>query len=57
MKHCDSDLHVSGKSEFVDDVEPPANLHHAAVFYSPVAHGKITTLDTGPAMQMPGKGS
>lgn len=54
MIHCDSDLHVSGKSDFVDDVEPPANLLHAAVFYSPVAHGKISGLDTGQAMQAPG---
>lgn len=54
MKHCDSELHVRGESAFVDDVEPPVNLLHGAVFASPVAHGKITGLDTQAAMLVPG---
>ncbi|MEM8866928.1 MAG: molybdopterin cofactor-binding domain-containing protein [Verrucomicrobiota bacterium] len=45
MRHCDSELHVSGKSEYVDDVAPPAGLLHAAVFGSPSAHGKVLALD------------
>jgi xanthine dehydrogenase large subunit len=54
MKHCDSKLHVRGESAFVDDVETPFDLLHGAVFSSPVAHGKITALDTQSAMQVPG---
>ena len=54
MKHCDSELHVRGESDFVDDLEPPLNLLHGAVFSSPVAHGNITALDTRSAMQIPG---
>lgn len=54
MKHCDSELHVRGDSDFVDDVEPPVNMLHGAVFASPVAHGKITSLDVQPALQSRG---
>ncbi|MCH6258603.1 molybdopterin-dependent oxidoreductase [Puniceicoccaceae bacterium K14] len=54
MRHCDSELHVSGRSEYVDDVAPPANLLHAAIFGSPVAHGIIRSLDTSKALEVPG---
>ena len=42
MKHIDSHLHVRGESQYVDDVPPPPDLLHAAVFGSPRAHGIIT---------------
>lgn len=45
MKHLDSHLHVRGESQYVDDVPPPAEMHHAAVFPSPKAHGYIKKLD------------
>jgi len=45
MQHCDSPLHVTGRSEYVDDVPAPAGMLHGAVFGSPIAHGKITKLD------------
>jgi len=54
MKHCDSRLHVSGKSEYVDDVAPPAGMLHAAVFGSPVAHGTLNSVDTSAAAAAPG---
>lgn len=54
MRHCDSELHVTGQSEYVDDVAPPVGLLHAAVFGSPVAHGTITKLDTASALSIPG---
>ncbi|EDY81048.1 Aldehyde oxidase and xanthine dehydrogenase, molybdopterin binding domain, putative [Verrucomicrobiia bacterium DG1235] len=54
MKHCDSQLHVTGRSEYVDDVSPPAGLLHAAVFGSPIAHGEIQSLDTSKAREIPG---
>lgn len=54
MRHCDSELHVTGQSEYVDDVAPPIGLLHAAVFGSPVAHGTITKLDTAKALSVPG---
>ncbi|MDQ8187761.1 molybdopterin cofactor-binding domain-containing protein [Pelagicoccus sp. SDUM812002] len=54
MRHCDSELHVMGRSEYVDDVTPPAGMQHAAVFGSPVAHGNIKTLDTAAALLIEG---
>ncbi|MBC2605449.1 xanthine dehydrogenase molybdopterin binding subunit [Pelagicoccus albus] len=54
MRHCDSPLHVTGRSEYVDDVTPPAGMLHAAVFGSPIAHGNIKSLDTSAAMETPG---
>jgi len=52
MKHIDAHLHVRGASQFVDDVPPPAGMLHAAVFFSPIAHGKIINLDVSPAREM-----
>jgi len=54
MRHCDSHLHVSGRSEYVDDVPAPAGMLHAAVFGSPKAHGKILSLDLEAAKAIPG---
>ena len=46
MKHCDSALHVTGQSDYVDDVPSPTGMLHGAFFGSPVAHGLITSVDT-----------
>lgn len=54
MQHCDSRLHVTGLSHYVDDVPPPAGMLHAAVFGSPVAHGKVRRLDLEAARAMDG---
>lgn len=54
MHHCDSALHVSGKSQYVDDVPEPTGLLHAAIYGSPVAHGTIRSLDSGKALDLPG---
>ena len=53
-KHIDSHLHVRGESQYVDDVPPPPDMLHAAVFGSPKAHGIITRLATGAARAAPG---
>jgi xanthine dehydrogenase large subunit len=54
MQHCDSALHVTGRSQYVDDVPAPADMLHAAVFGSPVAHGKIISVDTAKAAAVDG---
>ena len=54
MRHFDSALHVSGRSQYVDDVPPPAGMLHAAVFGSPTAHGKLLSLDLEAAKAYPG---
>ena len=46
MPRIDAPAHTRGTAEFVDDTPPPAGLLHAAVFASPVAHGRILALHT-----------
>ena len=45
MRHCDSKLHVSGRSKYVDDLPAPNGMLHGAIFGSPVAHGKLLSVD------------
>jgi xanthine dehydrogenase large subunit len=54
MKNIDSYTHVRGESVYVDDIPLQAGTLFAAVFDSPVAHGKIQTLDTSAAEILPG---
>lgn len=54
MRHCDSDLHVSGKSQYVDDLPAPAGMLHAAIFGSPVAHGVLKSVDFSEASALEG---
>lgn len=54
MRHCDSELHVTGRSEYTDDVSPPDGLLHGVLFGSPIAHGQIRNLDTSAAQAMKG---
>ena len=49
MKHVDTALHVRGESRFIDDEPQPQDLLYAAVFASPISHGKIIHLDTSKA--------
>ena len=50
MNHIDAAFHTRGESQYVDDMPQPAELLHAAVFGSPVAHGKIVSLDIKAAL-------
>jgi xanthine dehydrogenase large subunit len=54
MKNFDIPLHVRGESVFLDDMPAPEGLLYAAVFPSPVAHGKIQRLDAAKARRSPG---
>lgn len=54
MRHVDSELHVRGESEYVDDVHPPAGMLHAVVLGSPVAHGRVQSIDIDAAKSAPG---
>lgn len=45
MKSSDTIKHVKGESIFVDDMIVPEGTLYAAVFDSPVAHGKILNID------------
>lgn len=54
MKNIDSYTHVRGESVYLDDIPLQSGTLFAAVYDSPVAHGKIKSLDTGEAAAMPG---
>ncbi len=54
MNNFDTPLHSRGRSFFLDDLTEPAGLLHAAVFFSPAAHGKIKKLDIENAKKSPG---
>ncbi|KAA3610231.1 MAG: xanthine dehydrogenase [Calditrichaeota bacterium] len=45
MKNTETNLHVRGLSQFIDDRNVPEGTLHAAVFDSPIAHGDISKLD------------
>lgn len=53
MKNEDMLMHVRGVSRFVDDIPVPGCLH-AVLFTSPVARGKILSLDAAKAAAAPG---
>ncbi len=44
MKHIDAVSHTRGESQYVDDMPQPTEMLYAAVFSSPVMHGKIMAL-------------
>ncbi len=54
MKNIDSYTHLRGESVYLDDIPLQAGTLFAAVFDSPVAHGKIISLDTLEAEAMKG---
>ena len=54
MINIDSVKHIRGESIFIDDMQVPEGTLHAAVFYSPVAHGIIKKLDVSEAKKIPG---
>src|SRR4030095_13046556 len=54
MKNIDSYTHLRGESVYLDDIPIVNGTLWAAVFDSPVAHGRIISLGTGDAEKMPG---
>ena len=54
MKNIDSHNHVSGRSIYLDDIPVRIGTVFAKVFSSPIAHGKIKTLDFSEAKRQPG---
>lgn len=54
MKNIDSHSHVRGESVYVDDIPELRGTLHAAIFCSPIAHGKIKSIDYSEALTMPG---
>ena len=54
MKHIDAVSHTRGESQYVDDMPQPSEMLYAAVFSSPVMHGKIMALHFQDACSMDG---
>jgi xanthine dehydrogenase large subunit len=52
--HDSAPLHVSGRAQYCDDIALPPDVLHAAFGTSPVAHGRITSLDLSPVAAAPG---
>lgn len=54
MKNIDSKSHVRGESIYLDDIQLVQGTLYACVFDSPVAHGKLLSLDVKDAEQSEG---
>lgn len=54
MINYDSIKHVRGEAQFVDDFIPFENILYGYVFYSPIAHGLIKSIDLTEAQKIPG---
>src|SRR6185369_4044765 len=54
MQNIDSTSHVRGESIYLDDIPLIQGTLYACVFDSPVAHGKLTGIDTSEAEQSEG---
>ncbi len=52
-KNIDSHSHVRGESVYVDDIPVREGTLHAAIFSSPIAHGKIKSLNLEKAKAYP----
>ncbi len=45
MRNIDIEKHVTGESQFIDDINVPEGTLYAAVFDSQIAHGKILNIN------------
>ncbi|MEQ1924434.1 MAG: molybdopterin cofactor-binding domain-containing protein, partial [Pyrinomonadaceae bacterium] len=54
MKNIDSRSHVRGESVYLDDIPVVQGTLYACVFDSPVAHGKLKSIDTSTAEKSEG---
>lgn len=52
--HISGRDHVTGRSQFIDDIPKPRNLLYVKILPSPLAHGKIIKLNTEKAKALPG---
>lgn len=52
--HLNGREHVTGRSRFIDDIPKPGGLMYVKILPSPVAHGRISKLDTQAARELSG---
>ncbi len=54
LAHDSALKHVTGAAVYIDDMPELPGTLHAALILSPVAHGKLKSIDTSAALAMPG---
>jgi xanthine dehydrogenase large subunit len=54
LAHESAKLHVSGQASYIDDLPELAGTLHAALGLSPVAHGKLLSIDVAGLRALPG---
>ena len=54
LAHDSALKHVTGQAAYIDDMPELPGTLHAALILSPVAHGKLKSIDTSAALAMPG---
>ncbi|MGB8816316.1 MAG: xanthine dehydrogenase molybdopterin binding subunit, partial [Rhizobiaceae bacterium] len=54
LAHDSAMKHVTGTAAYIDDMPELPGTLHAALILSPVAHGKLRSVDTSAALSMPG---
>jgi xanthine dehydrogenase large subunit len=54
LPHESAHLHVAGTAAYTDDLPEPAGTLHAALGLSPLAHGRLLSVDTAALMAEPG---
>jgi 2-furoyl-CoA dehydrogenase large subunit len=54
LPRLEDEVLLRGEGRFLDDLDPVPNARHAAVLRSPFAHARITRLDPGAALELPG---
>ncbi|HEY7646233.1 MAG TPA: molybdopterin cofactor-binding domain-containing protein, partial [Hyphomicrobiales bacterium] len=54
MERMEDAALLRGEGRFIDDVAVPAGTLHASFLRSPIAHGRIRSIDASRALQLPG---
>ena len=54
IPHESATLHVSGEAAYTDDLPEPRGMLHAALGLSPIAHGKLRSVDVRRLREAPG---
>ena len=54
LPHESAHLHVAGQATYIDDLPELAGTLHAALGLSPVAHGKLLSIDVAGLLALPG---
>jgi xanthine dehydrogenase large subunit len=54
LPHDSAHKHVAGSAIYIDDIPEPPGMLHAALVLSPIAHGRLSRIDTSRALKASG---